>query len=117
MLPSNPMSLNYQPQAKSVIPSLYPQREAIQIDQSNKEATTNPVLPWAITGRAAKAATSRRRAGSSLQSVGNNLGWQIEIGSQKLNAVVGQVPVVVHPGKGLPHVLLGFEALHQLDHL
>ena len=34
-----------------------------------------------------------------------------------LNAIVGEVPVVVLPGEGLPDVLLGLEALHELDHL
>jgi hypothetical protein len=34
-----------------------------------------------------------------------------------LNAIIGEVPVVVLPGEGLPYVLLGLETLHELDHL
>jgi hypothetical protein len=34
-----------------------------------------------------------------------------------LDAVVGQVPVVVLPGERLPDILLGLEALHELDDL
>lgn len=34
-----------------------------------------------------------------------------------LNAIVGEVPVVVLPGEGLPDILLGLEALHELNHL
>ena len=75
-------------------------------------------LPWAIARWATKRpTTSRTGTRRPLQSVGNDLGWQIEVIPQKLNAIVGQIPVIVHPSKCLPHILLGFEALHELDDL
>ena len=52
-----------------------------------------------------------------LQSGGNNLRREIEVSPQKVNAFVSEKPVVMHPCKRLPHVLLRLEALHQFDYL
>lgn len=52
-----------------------------------------------------------------LQSCRDNFGWKVQVSSQKFNAVIGKVPVVMHPGKGLPHVLFRLKALHQFNNL
>lgn len=73
-------------------------------------------IPRAITGRPT-AHRAARRANRFLQRSRNNLRREIEVGPEELDPIIGEVPVVMHPGEGLPHVLLGFEALHQLNHL
>ena len=72
--------------------------------------------PGAVT-RWAKAEGAGRGLGGLLEGVGHDLRRQVEEGAEELNAVVGQVPVVVLPREGLPDVLLGLEALHELDDL
>jgi hypothetical protein len=73
-------------------------------------------LPWAVTRRA-RAKRAAWRPGRLLERGRHNLRWQVEVVAQVLNAIIGEVPVVVLPGEGLPDVLLGLEALHELDHL
>lgn len=51
-----------------------------------------------------------------LEGGGDDLGGQVEVGGEVLNAVVGEEPVVVHPTECLPHITLLFEALHHLSH-
>lgn len=69
-----------------------------------------PIPGWAAHGPA-------WGPGRFLQRSRDNLRRQIEVATEELNPIIGEVPVVMHPGEGLPHVLLGFEALHQLNHL
>merc|ERR1719347_2146346 len=45
----------------------------------------------------------------SLQSRGNNLWGQVQVVTQVLNSLVGQVPVVMAPSKLLLHVPAGFQ--------
>merc|ERR1719409_574337 len=52
-------------------------------------------------------------AGGLLQRVGDDIRREVEV----LDALVGEVPVVVPPGELLLDELLGGEGLHQLDHL
>lgn len=52
-----------------------------------------------------------------LQSGWDDLRGKIEVVPQKLNPIVGQIPVIMHPSEGLANVLLRLEALHKLDHL
>ena len=73
-------------------------------------------LPGAVT-RWARAEGTRWGLGGLLEGIRHNLRWQVEEGAEVLNAIVGEVPVVILPGEGLPDVLLGLEALHELDHL
>ena len=72
-------------------------------------------IPRAITGWATKG--SARWLGLFLQSGRDNFGRKVKVSSEKLDAIVGEEPVIVHPSKGLPYVLAGLEALHQLNHL
>jgi len=72
-------------------------------------------IPRAITGWATKG--SARWLGLFLQSGRHNFGRKVKVSSQKLDAVVGEKPVIMHPSEGLPHVLARFEALHKLNHL
>jgi len=72
--------------------------------------------PWAVTRRT-RAKRAARRPGRLLERGRHDLRWQVEVVAEVLNAIVGEVPVVVLPGEGLPDVLLGLEALHELDHL
>ena len=55
--------------------------------------------------------------GLLLQGRRDDLRGEIEVVPQKLDAIVGQVPVIMHPSEGLAHILLRLEALHQLYHL
>lgn len=75
-----------------------------------KEILPRAVARWATKGSASWLCLL-------LQSVGDNLRRKIEVVPQELNAIIGEVPVIVHPRKGLPHILLRLEALHQLNHL
>lgn len=52
-----------------------------------------------------------------LEGGGDDLGGQVEVGGEVLNAVVGEEPVAVHPTERLPHITLRFEALHHLYHM
>ena len=72
-------------------------------------------LPGAIAARPAH--RPARWPGRFLERGGDDLRGKVEIGAQELDPVVGEIPVVVHPRKGLANVLLRFEALHQLNHL
>jgi len=72
-------------------------------------------IPRAITGGATKG--SARWLGLFLQSGRNNFGRKVKVGSEKLDAIIGEEPVIMHPSKGLSHVLTGLETLHQLNHL
>eukprot|EP00212_Chloropicon_laureae_P009263 CAMPEP_0197492798 /NCGR_PEP_ID=MMETSP1311-20131121/15151_1 /TAXON_ID=464262 /ORGANISM="Genus nov. species nov., Strain RCC856" /LENGTH=180 /DNA_ID=CAMNT_0043037905 /DNA_START=141 /DNA_END=683 /DNA_ORIENTATION=+ len=56
-------------------------------------------------------------SGGLLQGVWNDLGRQVEVLPQVLDALVGQEPVVVSPGELLGDELLRLEALHELDDL
>ena len=55
--------------------------------------------------------------GGGLEGSGHGIAWQSQICAQVLDALVGEVPVVVPPGELLLDELLGGEGLHQLDHL
>ena len=72
-------------------------------------------LPGAITGWATE--WSSGGLGLLLESGRDNFGWKVEVSPKELNSIVGEEPVIVHPRKCLPHILSGFEALHQLYHL
>ena len=72
-------------------------------------------LPWAIARRTTQRATEG--LGGFLQGGGHNFRWKIEVSPQMLDSIIGKVPIIVHPRECLPHKLLGFKALHQLDHL
>lgn len=52
-----------------------------------------------------------------LESGGDDLRRKVEVCPEMLDAIVGEEPVIVHPGKCLSDVLLRLEALHQLNHL
>ena len=73
-------------------------------------------LPWAVTRWATKWPTSSRLR-LFLQGGRNNFWWKIQVRPQKLNPVIGKIPVVVHPSKCLTNIFLGFEALHELNNL
>jgi hypothetical protein len=73
-------------------------------------------IPWAVT-RWARAKWAARWPGRLLERGRHNLRWQVEVVAEVLNAVIGEVPVVVLPGEGLPDIFLGLKALHELDHL
>ena len=62
-------------------------------------------LPGAVT-RWARAEGARRGLGGLLEGIRHNLRWQVEEGAEVLNAIIGQVPVVILPGEGLPYILL-----------
>uniref|UniRef100_J3L848 Uncharacterized protein n=1 Tax=Oryza brachyantha TaxID=4533 RepID=J3L848_ORYBR len=65
----------------------------------------NKCSPGAVTRRA-RAEWARRGLGRLLEGVRHNLRWQVEVAAEVLDAIIGQVPVVVLPREGLPHVLL-----------
>lgn len=52
-----------------------------------------------------------------LQGGRHNFWWKIEVSPQKFNSIISKVPIIVHPGKCLTNILLGFETLHQLNDL
>ena len=52
-----------------------------------------------------------------LQSSRDNFGRKVKVSSEKLDAIVGEEPVIVHPSKSFSHVLARLETLHQLNHL
>lgn len=72
-------------------------------------------VPRAVAGWATQGPAGG--LGLLLQSSRDNLRRKVEVVPQKLDAVIGEVPVVMHPSEGLAHVLLRLEALHQLYHL
>lgn len=72
-------------------------------------------LPGAIAARPAHRPAGW--PGRFLERGGDDLRGKVEIAAQELDPVVGEIPVVVHPRKGLANILLRFEALHQLNHL
>ena len=74
-------------------------------------------LPSAVAVASWATERTARGLGLLLKGVGHNLRGQVEVVPQKLDTVVGEVPVVVHPCECLPHILLGLEALHKLDDL
>ena len=72
--------------------------------------------PWAIT-RGARAKWAAWWPCRLLECSRYNLRRQVKVIPQVLNAIISEVPVVVLPGEGLPDILLGLEALHELDDL
>ena len=90
------------------------QKELNNIIQETKY-TRYLILPWAVTLWATK--WSARRFGGFLQGGRHDFRWKIEVRPQKLNSIIGEVPVIVHPSKSLTHVTLGFKALHELNRL
>ena len=73
-------------------------------------------LPGTITRWATKWPTTSR-LWLFLQSGRDNFRGKIQVSPQKLNPIIGKVPVVVHPCKCLTNIFLGFEALHELNNL
>ena len=57
----------------------------------------------------------RLGAGSALEGVGYNLGREVEVVPEVLDALVGERPVEVAPRELLVHVAAGLERLHGLD--
>jgi len=78
--------------------------------------SANFQLPGTVTRWASKWATASRLC-LFLQSSRNNFWWKIQVSPQKLNPIIGKIPVVVHPCKCLTNIFLGFEALHELNNL
>lgn len=79
----------------------------------------------AVLGRLGRLAAGKRSAPGagrfsaslSLQSRRHNLAWQVQVRTQVLDAVIGEVPVEVPPGKLLLDVAARLERLHRLDDL
>lgn len=72
-------------------------------------------LPWTVTRWATHWPT--RGFHRLLQGGRHNLWWEIQVSPKKLNPIISEVPVVVHPCKCLPYIFLWLKALHQLNHL
>lgn len=77
-----------------------------------------------LVAKAAGRAVAARGAGVALQGAGglleggrHDLGGEVQVLAQELNAGVGEEPVVVAPRVALGHELLALQALHELDHL
>lgn len=67
------------------------------------------------TGSSGGTGTLRLRTGSALQRRRHNLRGQMQVRPQVLNALVGQIPVVVAPGELLLDEVLRLQRLHRLD--
>mmetsp|Transcript_38276 Transcript_38276/g.95120 ORF Transcript_38276/g.95120 Transcript_38276/m.95120 type:complete len:208 (-) Transcript_38276:115-738(-) len=74
----------------------------------------------AIAGRTASSLLRHGAGGGArglLQGVGHHIRGEVEVLAQVLDALVGEVPVVVPPRELALDQLLGREGLHELDHL
>ena len=78
-------------------------------------ATKAAFASRSVPARSRLAFASRFRG--LLQSIRNDIGAQIQILSQILNAFVRQVVIIILPREDLFHVFSRFERLHQFDHL